>query len=187
MISIMIYLPLSKSSWIEGRIGKEKYQDYFQIVKKSIYLINKNKKNETLDKILLLSDFKSKKAEKSELDNMINICDKFKVDIENLIIEKYGYDTLSQLRYTFDFCKKNNNDLTIISSLTHYPRVVWISWKLNKKYKIKYKNKIGFGIPRIHDVVYDIVLIFIYPIIDLLGYSEKFSSIIQRRRNKGFL
>ncbi len=179
----MIYLPLSKSSWPEGRIGKEKYQDYFKIVKSSIDELNKK----GLGKILLLSDFKSKKASISELDCMINICKKQNINNDNLIIEEYGYDTLSQLKFAFNLCKQRNESLLIVSSITHYPRVFWISWRLNKKYKIDVKNKIGLGIPRLHDVLFDIPLMFIYPIIDILGFSENFSLTIKRRRNSGIL
>lgn len=179
----MICLPLSKSSWPEGRIGKEEFQDYFRIVKKTIDLLRENK----VDKILLLSNFKAKKASKSELENMIDICDKHNVEREKLHIEEYGYDTLSQLKFTLNICNINNQDLVIISSLTHYPRVKWITNRLNKKYKIKVQHKIILGIPRIHDALYDIPLMFIYPIIDLLGYSDEFSENIKRRRDSGHL
>lgn len=179
----MIYLPLSKSSWPEGRIGKEESQDYFKIVKLAIDLSNENKD----DKILLLSNFKSKHSSISELDCMINICKKYNVNDDKLIIEENGYDTLSQLKFTFDLCKQKNEDLIIISSLTHYPRASWICRRLNKKYKINYKNKIGFGIPRFHDVLFDIPLMFLYPIIDLLGFSQNFSLTVKRRRSNGNL
>ena len=179
----MICLPLSKSSWPEGRFGAEKYQDYFTIVKKSIDLLKEKK----IDKILLLSNFKSKQGKKSELENMVNICILNHINENELIIEKNGYDTLSQLKFTFNLCKDRNQELIIISSLTHFPRVVWICWRLNKKYNIKYKNIISLGIPRIHDVIYDLVLMFIYPILDLWGFSENFSRTIKRRRNSGIL
>lgn len=179
----MLCLPLSKSSWPEGRIGKEESQDYFIIVKNSIDLLKNNK----VDKILLLSNFKYKNANKSELDNMIDICNKHSVDKNKLHIEEYGYDTLSQLKFTLDLCSRNKDDLLIISSFTHYPRVKWIAWRINKKYNVNVKHKIGWGIPRIHDFIYDIPLIFIYPVVDLLGLSNKFSNIIRVRRGNGHL
>ena len=73
----MLCLPLSKSSWIEGRIGPEAYQDCHRIVKISIDLLNKNKVN----KILLLSDFKSKQSSKSELEYITEICKKYNIKI----------------------------------------------------------------------------------------------------------
>jgi len=179
----MLCLPLSKSSWPEGRLGPEKYQDYFKIVKKSIDLLNQNKVN----KILLLSDFKTKYANKSELENMIDICNTYNVNINKLQIEKYGYDTLSQIKFTLNLCDKEKHDLIIISSLTHYPRVKWISYRINKKYKINVEHRVVLGIPRLHDVLYDIPLMLIYPIIDLLGFSDEFSNLIKKRRYNGYL
>lgn len=179
----MIYcLPLSKSSWIEGRIGQEKYQDYYRIVKIAIDFLNDNK----VDKIILLTDFKSNKAIKSELQNIIDICNKYRFDKEKLYVKEYGYDTLSQVKYTLDLCIKDKQDLLIVSSFTHYPRVRWIAWRMNKN-KINIKHKIGWGIPRLSDVVFDIVLIFIYPIVDLLGYSDSFTKHMKIRRDKGYL
>ena len=168
---------------MNGRIGPEKHQDCFVIIKKSIDLLNENK----IDKILLLSDFHAKKAEISEMNYMLKVCKQYNVASEKMIIEDYGYDTLSQIKFTLNLCKQNNEDLTMISSLLHYPRVVWICWRLNKKYNINIKNKIGLGIPRLHDMFFDIILMFLYPIIDLCGFSENFSLTIKRRRNSGVL
>ena len=179
----MICLPLSKSSWLEGRIGPEKYQDCYRLVKKSIDLLNTKR----VDKILLLSEFKSKQSNKSELEYLIDVCKKHNVNNDNLYIEKYGYDTFSQLKFAFDLCKKEKEDLLILSSLSHYPRVVWTSHRMNRKYNIKIKNKIVFGIPRLQDVVFDIVLLFIYPIIDICGYADKFTEYTKTRRDKGYI
>ena len=178
----MIYLPLSKSSWVEGRIGPEKYQDYFLIVKKSINLLE-NKP----DQILLLSDFKSKQAKNSELENMINICKSFNVNESNIIVKKYGYDTLSQIGFTLDLCNKSKNDLLIVSSLSHYPRVRWITYRINKKYNVCVEHKMVLGIPRVNDLVFDIILMFTYPVIDMFGYSERFTNHMKIRRDKGYL
>jgi vancomycin permeability regulator SanA len=180
----MIYcLPLSKSSWIEGRIGPEKYQDCFRLIKISIDLLNKNK----IEKILLLTDFKSKQSEKSELEYITEICKRFNVADNNLHIEKYGYDTLSQVNFALDLSNKNNSQLLIISSALHYPRVMWIAHRLNKKYKVKVIHKVAWGIPRPRDILFDIALIFLYPILDMLGFSEWFTKHIKIRRDKGYL
>jgi hypothetical protein len=178
----MYCLPLSKSSWIEGRFGPEEYQDYYRILKISIDFLNKNK----INKIILLSDFKSKQAQKSELENMIDICNKYNFNKEKLYINNFGYDTLSQIKFTIDLCIKENQGLLIISSFTHYPRVRWIAWRINKG-RIKIKHNIGLGIPRFRDVLSDTILVFIYPIFDLLGYSERFTKHIKIRRDKGYL
>ena len=176
-------LPLSKSSWLEGRIGPEKYQDCFRLVKFSIDLLIENK----VDKILLLSDFKSKQSNKSELEYMEDVCKKFNVDNNKVEIEKYGYDTLSQLKFTLNLSSKNNDELLILSSPLHYPRVRWITYRLNKKYKVKVSNKIAWGIPRLRDAIFDLPLIFAYPIIDLLGLSVWFTNHMKVRRDKGYL
>lgn len=177
------YLPLSKSSWLEGRIGPEVYQDCHRIVKISIDLLNKNK----VGKILLLSDFKSKQSSMSELEYITDICKKNNVDSGKLHIEKYGYDTLSQLNFTLDLCNKNKMDVLIISSLLHYPRVRWIVYRINKKYRVNVEHKVALGIPRIRDAFCDMILVFIYPIIDLCRYSEKFTNHMKIRRDKGYL
>jgi DUF218 domain len=180
----MIYcLPLSKSSWIEGRIGPEKYQNCFRLIKISIDLLNKNK----IDKILLLSDFKPKKSKKSELEYITEICKRFDVVDSNLHIEKYGHDTISQVNFGLDLCSENNSQLLIVSSASHYPRVRWIVCRLNKKYKVKVIHKVAWGIPRPRDILFDIALIFLYPILDLLGFSDRFTKHVKIRRDKGYL
>ncbi|MBC7981516.1 YdcF family protein [Candidatus Parcubacteria bacterium] len=176
-------LPLSKSSWLEGRIGPEKYQDCFRLVKNSIDLLNEKK----VDKIVLLSDFKSKQSNKSELEYIVEICKRFNVADDKLYIEKYGYDTLSQIKFSLGFCSKNGDDLLILSSATHYPRVWWITYRLNKKYNVNVAHKIAWGIPRPRDAVFDIVLMFAYPVLDLFGLSEWFTNHMKVRRDKGYL
>ncbi|MBC7981446.1 YdcF family protein [Candidatus Parcubacteria bacterium] len=176
-------LPLSKSSWLEGRVGPPKYQDCFRLVKNSIDLLNAGK----VDTILLLSEFKSKQSTKSELEYIAGVCEKFNVDKDKLHIEEYGYDTLSQIKFTLDLCSKNKDDLLILSSATHYPRVRWIAYRENKKLKVNVAHKIAWGIPRPRDAVFDIVLIFAYPVVDLLGYSERFTNHMKIRRDKGYL
>ena len=179
----MICLPLSKSSWLEGRIGPEKYQDCFRLIKDSIDLLNAKK----IDKIVLLSDFKSKQSTRSELEYIIDLCERFSVPKDKLFIKKYGYDTFSQLQFTLELCKATKDELLVISSATHYPRVCWITYRLNKKYNIKVIHMIAWGIPRPRDAIFDILLIVAYPILDLLGFSSWFTKHMKVRRDKGYL
>jgi hypothetical protein len=176
-------LPLSKSSWLEGRVGPPKYQDCFTLVKNSIDLLNEGE----VDTILLLSEFKSKQSTESELEYIVGVCEKYNVDKDKLHIEEFGYDTLSQIGFALDLCIAHKDELLILSSATHYPRVRWIAHRVNKKYGVTVTHKIAWGIPRPRDVVFDVLLIFAYPIIDLLGYSQWFTNHMKIRRDKGHL
>ncbi len=179
----MIYaLPIAKSNWPEGRVGPTKMQDSYIILKVAADLARKN----IVDKLLIFSAFKTKNVKKIELDCMIEACKEEKVPEEKMIVRSVGYDTVSVIKFSIDFCKEQEADLLIVSSQFHYPRIRWIAWRLNKK-GVVMRYKIVFGIPRPQEMITDVALIFLYPIIDLLGYAEWFTKHMHVRRDKGYL
>lgn len=175
-------LPIAKSNWPEGRVGPAKLQDSYRIQKKAVDLALAGK----VDTVLVFSDFKPKNVKKIELNCMIDTCKAEGLPDDKMIIKSVGYDTLSVLKYAIDFSLENNADLVIISSQFHYPRVRWMAWRLNKGH-VNLQHKVAFGIPRPMEGITDFILIFIYPIIDLIGLSSWFTKTVQKRRNKGAL
>jgi hypothetical protein len=175
-------LPLSKSNWPEGRIGPNTWQDAHRVQKLGAHLVKKNQ----AEKLLLLSELIPRASKRTELDYVIDSCRFEKINEEFLDIRKVGYDTISQIEYAIKICEDEKSDLIIVSSQFHFPRVIWLSKRLNKS-NIKIKNKIAWGIPRITDVFSDIFLIFTYPIIDILGYSRHFTAYVKTRRDKGII
>lgn len=179
----MIYcLPIAKSNWPEGRIGPEKLQDSYRIIKTAVGLV----KNNTVDKLLIFSAFKTNRVRKIELDCMIDTCKTEKLPEDKMIVQPIGYDTISVIQYAIDMCKKDTADLLIVSSQFHHLRIRWITSRIDKK-GVTVKHKMIWGITRPQETLTDILLIFLYPVIDLFGYSFWFTNHIKIRRDKGYL
>ena len=179
----MIYcLPIAKSNWPEGRVGPEKLQDSYRIIKVAVNFV----KNETVDKLLIFSAFKTKHVKKIELDCMIDTCKFEKLPEGKMIVRSVGYDTISVIQYAIDVCKDDSADLLIVSSQFHYPRIRWITSRMDTK-GVLVTHKMVWGITRPQETLTDILLIFIYPVIDLFGFSLWFTNHMKIRRDKGCL
>ncbi len=179
----MIYcLPIAKSNWPEGRIGPSKLQDSYRIIKVAVNLV----KNNTVDKLLIFSAFKTKNVKKIELECMIDTCRDEKLPEDKMIVRSVGYDTISVIKYAIDTCCEQKADLLIVSSQFHYPRICWIASRLDTKGVIV-KHKMVFGISRPQETVTDILLIFLYPVLDLFRLSVWFTNHMKVRRDKGYL
>jgi hypothetical protein len=180
----LLCLPLSKSVWPEGRIGPWQLQDGYRIVKKAVELANDKKSDGTL----LLTATKPKDSIKSELDYMFEVTAIEDLKSGHLYVTSKCFDTPSQIDYAIKLADLSGyGKLLILCSPLHYLRVKWIVARIPIDSDLKISCKVVFGIPRPKEVVTDIILTFIYPIIDTLGLDTWFRSWTEKRRLDGLL
>jgi len=165
---------LTKSSCFGSKKLLE-YRGWYRECMKALELVDVL----TDSKIIVASSVKI--GSKKEID-----CYRFafrRLGIENSSVEffDYGFETISQLDFAFVMAQKRNEELIIISTLFHFPRAWWLS----RNCPVKIKHKIVFGITDIKEVLVDIALDFIFPIIDVLGCRKWFQNLTIERRQSG--
>ncbi|MBI2474669.1 MAG: YdcF family protein [Candidatus Taylorbacteria bacterium] len=104
-----------------------------------------------------------------------------KLGAQNVSIERRGFDTIGQLQIAKAIAAEKKADLIIISTATHYLRVRWLCITE----AVKAKHYITSGIPRPREAITDIILTFLFPIIDILGLRKKYLALISTRRKSG--
>jgi hypothetical protein len=163
---------ISKSPHPIGRIGPTKYQDWYR---QCIDVVKLNKKipnsNIVLTSNLQINNARREEDYYSEIINGLST---------NLITLNKGVETTEQLLVFKEYSL--NKKLILSVTFTHFFRVWWIAKRI-KLNVIKYK--ISLGIPRPKELITDIILTFLYPIIDLMGYSKWFIENVIKRRNSG--
>lgn len=165
---------VSKSPHPQGRIGPLRYQDWYR---QCIDVVKLNK--EIPNSQLLITSNLQVKGAKREEDYYSEIINSFG---RELITLNKGVETTEQLQVFKEYML--NRDAVLIISVTsiHFFRVFWIA----KRIKLNvYKYKITFGIPRPKELITDIILSFLYPIIDILGLNDFFINNVVKRRNSG--
>lgn len=177
-------LPLSKSLWPDGRFGPWRLQDGYRIVKEAVILAN----NRETDGTLLLTATEPKDSPKSELDYMLEVTASEDLRSGHLYVVSQCFDTPSQISYAIRLAKLSDyGKLLILCSPLHYLRVRWIVSRMPTDLDLEITCNMVFGIPRPKEVITDLILIFIYPIIDTLGCDTWFRSYTEKRRSRGLL
>ncbi|MGD0328127.1 MAG: ElyC/SanA/YdcF family protein [Minisyncoccia bacterium] len=171
-----IIVPLIKNPSSKGRFGPTEKQDWYTGLVKAESLSRKDWPAAT---ILLVSAFQAN-GEKTEME-FYRLALEININKENIVEVKKGQETIEQLQVANEYAKKKNAELIIISSILHYPRVWWIC----RRDGIKAKHHCTGGIPRPREVLTDITLIFLFPLIDLLGGRKWFQKKVQMRRASG--
>jgi len=166
--------PITKSPHSQGRVGPEKYQDWYRICAITARLASRLPNSE----VLIISAFRFKNGA-SEIE--IYRAALNKMGVKNPIILEKGLETTEQVEIAVSEAEKRNKQAIIVSSFLHYPRIRWISRKE------KALHRMVVGIPRPKEAITDIILIFVFPIIDLLGWRGKFKQKLEKRRKKGKL
>jgi hypothetical protein len=180
----LLCLPLSKSVWPEGRIGPWQLQDGYRIIEEAVKLAN----NENSDGTLLLTATKPKDSPKSELDYMLEVTAVEDLKLGHLYVVSRCFDTPSQIDYAIKLANLSGyGKLLILCSPLHYLRVKWIISRIPIDTDLEISCKMVFGIPRPKEVITDLILTFMYPIIDTLGCDTWFRSYTEKRRSRGSL
>lgn len=175
-------IPLSKSAWKTGRLfmrWHRRWQDYWRNIAKSAKLFKAGKVNT----VVLLTAIRPA-GDRSELEYMQDAARSENLPAEHVVAISECVCTYTQVVYLLQQAKVVNANLHFISSNFHYPRVRWIAWRLRKKLgaqDVQVSHSWTIGIPRPAELVSDIILMILYPIIDLLGGAEWFVRKTEKR------
>lgn len=164
---------LTKATFPEWRLGPEWAQDWYRQCVAAVRMSRK-----TGDEVVTTSCFVSKSGVSDE-DEYIRVVNQLGRRITAL---HKGLDTMGQLMAMKEYADKNSAHLVIVVTLLHYPRVLWLCHR--KRVKVAFFVVSG-GIPRPREAVTDLVSIFFYPVIDLLGLGDKLTGWVQARRQMG--
>ncbi len=168
-----LILPLTKSPHQTGRIGPREKQDWHRGLVKA-----KDLQEKTGGKILVISNVHIA-GERHEADLYDMALRELDVSDENIMIVRKAQETIEQIEIAQRISDDLEKDLIIISTFLHYLRVRWLC--LGQKFD----HCIAFGIPRPKEAVTDIILIFIFPFLDLVGLRNWFLEKITKRRVSG--
>ncbi len=170
-----IIVPLTKSPLPDkGRIGPREKQDWYQslILAKKLLAANENSFIYIISKVRI-------KGVLPEADLYEQTLEKLDVPKEKIVTIRRAYETTVQCRIAFEEAERENANLIIISTPFHYPRVRWICrGKAAKHY-------IAWGQPRIKEMCTDIILIILFPLLDLLGLDTFFRNLVNSWRIRG--
>ena len=188
----LVIVPLSKSNWAEGRVGPARLQDgHRSIVRAGKYLFYHPHAT-----ILLMSAtvFMPKTGEPvSELECMEDSARIAGIALAKTEKRAEGTCTYTQVQILLDHAVKRGWNLHLIATQLHFFRVWWIVKRFIKADPEKYKDiEISYSwvlwcIPRPKEFITDAVLMFLYPLLDLLGHSQWFREFTSKRREKGKL
>ena len=173
-----IIVPIIKSPHSKGRIGPEKFQDWFRGLKKAVSIAIKSD-----GEILVISD-----AQYTNQSHESNLYCKALAKLSQVRhrVIRNGRETTEQVDLSFKLAEVEKKELVFISTFFHYPRVQWLIWRCKSK-KLKVSHYISFGIPRPREMLTDIVLAFMFPLIDILGGRQLFIRAVNKRRIEGKL
>lgn len=169
-----LIVPITKSPHSKGRIGPVKMQDWYRGLAKAVLLQRKF----VGSKILILSNVHIR-GEEHEADIYTRALYDFGVKEENLLVIKDCYETIGQIDVIKQVAKEANYKLIFVSTWLHFGRVWWLTRGM------KIKHYIAFGIPRPRESLTDIILTFMFPIIDILGKKEWFRKKVIIHREQG--
>ena len=168
-----LIVPLTKSPWQRGRIGRLEYQDWYRGLIKAITYRG------TSDKIAIISGFKSNQAAgMSEIEFYREALEALRFDPQHAIYSDHGLETTSQIRLAHEMARALKARLVIVSTWTHYLRVRWIARGINATHVI------AWGLPRPRELLTDILLTFVYPIIEIAGAHTRFIERVHQRRRE---
>lgn len=167
-------VPITKSPHKRGRLGPVQLQDWYQGVKKAVTLFRRTP-NST---VLVISNVHIQEEE-HEADIYKKTLSKFNIHDENLLVVKDCYETIGQIDMIKKIAKEQSYKLIFISTFLHFPRVWWLARGMNVKHCV------AFGLPRPREAITDIILSFLFPIIDVLGGRVWFQEKVVGRREEG--
>lgn len=164
-------LPLMKSPNPEGRIGPERWQDWYRGCVRALTLARQGTGRLLVVSAFMEPGFDEAQYYKQTLHRLGGEC----------LLVREGFDTIGQLaaaRKQLGF----GDNLIVVCSLPHWPRVWWLSRK-----DAAIRRQIVLGIPRPKEFLSDIVANVVFPIIDMLGMREQWQTRTRARRMLGKL
>jgi vancomycin permeability regulator SanA len=160
----------------EGRVGPRTLQDSYKLCKKAAELY----KQEPGSKVVIITGFKTKQ-EGFEAAWYVDVLTTLGVSMDDMVLKLHGVETIEQLEIAKVFSDEAYPDFFVISTALHYPRVRYLCARMG----LQARFKIVYGLPRPKEAITDALLIFLFPVIDLLGFRKKFQNAVIARRAKG--
>lgn len=180
-----IVVPVIKSPHYKGRIGPEKWQDWYRGIKKAVCIAKARHKEGA--EVLVLSNAQYS-GQPHETDLYCGVLAKLGATTDvNLRVIREGYETTEQINRLFELAFGEKKELVFVSTFFHYPRVQWLIWRYKTAISVKVKHYAVFGIPRPREMITDIVLDALFPLIDIFGGRQWFLRAVNKRRIKGKL
>lgn len=178
-----IVVPVIKSPHSMGRIGPETWQDWHRGIMKAISIAWTKHGQE----VLVLSNARYS-GQPHEADLYCHVLSKFGAAGINVRVIREGYETVEQIKRTFELAVAEKKELVFVSTFFHFPRVQWLIWRYKTKVPaMRVRHCVAFGIPRPREILTDIILIFLFPLIDICGGRQWFVRTVNKRRVGGKL
>ncbi|RJQ34503.1 hypothetical protein C4568_02490 [Candidatus Parcubacteria bacterium] len=167
--------PVLKSPWPEGRIGPEKYQDFYRVAVQAIEWQKLFGKDADL---LVVSTFR--RGDFDEADYYAALLDR--LGGERIRVIREGVETVGQIGTALCTARLEQARLHLGSTVPHLPRVRWLTRK-----NVNVHHFAVAGIPRPAEFFTDIILAIAFPVLDALGRREWFLAKTTERRSVGKL
>ena len=166
---------VTKSPWPKGRIGRIERQDWYQTCVMASYM----------HRTILDSEVVVSSATRVDgADNEEEYYKKIMCSLNTpLVALGKGNETIVQLKLFKEMATTESAKLILLTTWSHYLRVLWLCWRQ----KVKAEIIAVKGIPRPTELITDIILTFVYPLVDICGLEKWFIRKVVNRRVKGKL
>jgi hypothetical protein len=172
MMKIVAILP--KNPYPKGRFGLLRYQDWYRQCKLAVDA------SLELDASIVTSSSFQREGCQSDNDCYSEAVRSLGGQITTL---SKGGETFSQLLSMVGYAREESARLVLVVTWTHYLRARWICWREN----IPAEFIVAWGIPLPRDIPTDVVMLVLYPVLDLLGLKNLFVERLNKRRSSGKL
>lgn len=171
-----VIYPVSKSPYPTGRVGAVEKQDWYRGLVKARELSQRLPNS----RILIVSATRIL-GEKSDVWMYLAGLQSLNVAGDQKVVLDLGHETVGQIEAAVAYASQVGGKLVVVSTFLHYPRVRWICRGITAEHHIV------FGIPRPREVLTDLALMVLFPVIDILGGRDWFVRKVRARRERGRL
>lgn len=162
---------------LKGRFGSKRVQDWYKACVVAAVLL---RRKEASGSVILVSS-------EVEIDGQPEILD-YETALQELGVRKvdrlflrHGFETVTHLEMAANFAWWVGKPLVIVCTWTHYPRVKYICFTN----KITAEVEVAYGRPRPKEMVTDLLLTVLFPIIDLFHLRHRFLMKVEGWRQQG--
>lgn len=174
-----IVWPVAKNP-VQGRFGPASLQDWYRgcALASKIQKALADKGNTAKIVVVTATHVTGRQSER---DMMLQALRSLGMQDRDLILEGQAYETIGELENVFEIARREKSRVVVVSTFGHYLRVAWLLRPI-KDGDLVASHKIAFGLPRWRELVTDLILTIIFPIIDLLGGRAWFKDKVVVRR-----
>ena len=159
-----------------GRFGPERMQDWYRGLAKAVKIERKLLSAHHMPWIVVVDAIHVKGH---VADSEMIVPALRKLGAKGIYIGLESHETIGELEAAYKIVQRTGAEFIVISTFAHYLRVAWLLRG------IKAKHYIAFGLPRWFEMVTDVILTLLFPVIDLCGGREWFRKKVDVRRKSG--